>query len=188
VRGMGSLPSGSPNGSSAASPSAPEIRWGSRSRLRRGRIVSRTGRGGGQASGQYEVEIATRSRGPTGNGCAAPWRCTCATSRWAGYVGRWLGVTLGVGAVEAPVAGPGAASIWSNIGQPRGAHRDRFGRGEFEFHHRRAEDLRGFGELIGIEHEGTAVVFTLVIGQVGRGVIGAPLASVLPDRERGLDV
>ena len=53
-------------------------------------------------------------------------------------------------------------------------------------HHRGAEDLHPLGEGFAVEGQRAAVLLALVVGEVGWGVVGAPLPGELAHRQRGL--
>ena len=88
-----------------------------------------------------------------------------------------------VGEVQQAVADAGSPAVEGDVGEPDGDHRDRLVDRELEVYHRCAEDFHPFGEDIAVEGQGTAVLFALVIGQIGWCVVGAPFSGELADRQ-----
>ena len=102
--------------------------------------------------------------------------------------GECLGsvVACAVGEVEQAIADAGGPAVGRDVGEPDGDHRDRLVDRELEVHHRGAEDLHPLGEDVAVEGQGAAVLFALVVGEVGWCVVGAPLPGELAHRQWGL--
>jgi hypothetical protein len=93
-------------------------------------------------------------------------------------------VPVAVGEVAQAVADPGGPAVRRDVRQ---AHRDHGRRpvdGELQVHHRRTEDLQPLGEHRAVEDQRAAVLLALVVGQIRRCVVGAPLAGELAHGQR----
>lgn len=96
-------------------------------------------------------------------------------------------VTVAMRQVEQSVGDAGHLMVKRHVREPDRNHGDRLVCRKLELDGWRAQDFERLLQAVAVEHQGTAVLFALVMRQIGGGRVGTPFAGKQADAERRLD-